>query len=135
MVLPGNIFALKYFLSRKRDLPTQIYLLTSITDIIVCSTSFPVLVSFLYKREPVMFSNQTFCALWGLLWDALPIFPVFLVLVLSISRTIIIVNPFAIIKKKIVMLVIAVYGAFYAPVYDDEFDWGRFVANQIGCAT
>ena len=81
----------------------------TITDILICSTTFPVTASFLNQRRSTLFGSDIFCTLWGVVWDILPMFSVFLVTVLSITRTVIIFNQGRKINQKIVMLIIMMY--------------------------
>ena len=65
--VPGNILALKYFLSGRKDLPARIYIIMTVTDIFICSTTFPVVASCLNERAPMIFGDSAFCVVWGVL--------------------------------------------------------------------
>ena len=54
-------------------------------------------------------TSPVFCTIWGMLWYVSVVLTIFLVAVLSITRTIKIVCPFNILKKKVVMGVILGY--------------------------
>ena len=48
-----------------------------------------------YQDEPtpVLFGDPTFCIIWGLLWNILPVLSVFLVAILSFSRCLLLLYP------------------------------------------
>ena len=112
--VPGNILALKYFVFGRKDLPTRIYIIMTLTDIAICFSTFPVAASYLYKRAPMVFGDYIFCVIWGVLWEILPYYSVFCVTVLSITRTVIVINPFLIINSTIVMIIMAIYLIYLA---------------------
>ena len=84
----------------------------TITDILICLTVFPVAATYLNKRKAMLFENYTFCAIWGVLWEILPYYSVFCVAVLSITRTITLINPWAIINSTIMMIIMGIYFLF-----------------------
>ena len=64
-------------------------------DILVSMTVLPVGISFLSKRKPgLVFGNQSGCVAWLYLWEMTISFSIFLVITLSITRTISLVRPF-----------------------------------------
>ena len=76
-------------------------------SILVLPISLPYI---LYNRYGWLLEDSTaFCATWGMLWYVFAAMTIFLVAMLSISRTIQIVCPFRNLKKKIVIGVIAGY--------------------------
>ena len=104
---PANIVSFLYFLKREsrgslnRFYMAKLYRLISITDTLLCFLILPViLVSFSKHREPGIFASDVFCAAWGLLWNILPVLSVFLVAILSFSRTSLIVYPLKVLNFK-----------------------------------
>ena len=99
--LPGNFISLQYFVTCARQSTTtgnksffnNLYILTSLTDLIICFTLPPVIVSFLYQRAEGWFACALFCKLWGVLWEMLPYISVFFVGLMSISRTVVLIKP------------------------------------------
>ena len=132
--LPGNALALKYFLSQTKDLATCIYIFTTINDMLICATSFPVILSFVNQRDAVIFGNFTFCAIWGIVWKILPFLSVFLVAVLSLTRTLLLLKPLRAINKHYVIAVICGYGLFITTIriLPNLLDYGDYVYNSKG---
>ena len=61
--VPGNILALKHFLSKgSRDLATLLYIAITLVDIVTCLSHFPITVSLLNSRKPVLFDSLVVCA-------------------------------------------------------------------------
>ena len=112
--IPGNLASLIYFLSRGRDIPTRLYTLLSFIDAILCIFILPVGLSLAYNRDPVMFGWPVFCTLWGAVWTWAPYMSVFLIAVLSITRTLVLLNPLRIISKTKVIIVVWLYGIWIA---------------------
>ena len=60
--VPGNVLALRYFLSHKKDITHKIYIVMIITDIVVFGSVFPVIWSYLNDVEAgLLFGNNIFC--------------------------------------------------------------------------
>ena len=105
--IPLNLTALIYFIHARRAaartdhqlvkertlLFNYIYLAVICNDLVILASSIPVAESFLSGREPYLFGNQLFCTAWGVLWNVLPFYSVFLVLVMSCTRTAILAKP------------------------------------------
>ena len=102
--IPGNLLALVHFISElcklgthhstnKRAFFTDMYLVIAVCDLLICSTIFAQIEAYLTGREPRVFGNQVFCWAWGLLWEVLPYYSVFLVGSLSISRLLTLLYP------------------------------------------
>ena len=60
----------------------------------------------------MVFGYHSFCTVWGGLWLLLQTFSVFLVCTLSITRTISLLSPLRVIKKKVVVATISIYEVF-----------------------
>ena len=99
--IPGNLISLQYFITCARQNTTtgnktffnNLYILTSLTDLVICVTLPPVIVSFMYQRGEGWFACALFCQLWGVLWEMLPYISVFFVGIMSISRTAVLIKP------------------------------------------
>ena len=85
---------MNYFVFQRKDLPSVYFIYTAITmtDISICSSVIPVIISLVCNRDPMVFGNDAFCTLWGGFWRVLQTFSVFLVAVLSITRTLSLLN-------------------------------------------
>ena len=130
----GNILALIYFANKRKDLPTKIYILMTITDTISCMLVIVVGQSFLNERRPGWFKKSWVCDIWSTVWNVTPYFSVFLVLVLSVVRTISLVRPFGTVSHKLILAIVFVYLVYLTArvllpeilnlskhIYDDEF--------------
>ena len=102
----GNCLAFFYFL-RKTELSSQLYKHISGIDTLICICQIPVVMVFFSGREPGMFNNPTFCTGWTVVYDNLSKLYPMAILLLSVSRTIAILHPFHVMKKR------AVIGALY----------------------
>ena len=105
----GNILALIYFANQRKDLPTKIYILMAITDALSCFLVMAVGLSFINERQAGLFEISWLCDIWSTVWNVTPYFSVFLVLVLSVVRTISVKFPFTEVKHKVVLAIITLY--------------------------
>ena len=105
----GNILALIYFANKRKDLPTKIYILMTITDALSCFLVIVVAMSFINERQASLFQYNWLCDIWSTVWNVTPYFSVFLVLILSVVRTISLINPFRSVKHKVVLAIIFFY--------------------------
>ena len=103
----GNIVSFLYFKSKKRDISSVIYLLITTNDIVLSITLLPVGISAFSKGQPALtFGNRYGCEVWDVIWTIAINLSVFLVLCLSVTRTISLLRPFK--TQKIKFLVLAV---------------------------
>ena len=102
---PGNCLALKFFVkSGKRNLPTLIYMTASSIDIISSVIHLPLIFNLLKKRDPGILGEEIFCSIWYFLVIIIQLMSMFVVMLLSLIRAIVIVNPFYKVNKKAVMI-------------------------------
>ena len=106
---PLNLLSLYYFCRKPKHLSTLVYIPITLVDVVICLLAGPVAYSYLAEREPGLFSVFVFCQLWGNLWNAMARMSVFLVAVLSISRTLSMRYPFRRISKRKIVACIIVY--------------------------
>ena len=103
----GNIVSFLYFKSKKRDISSVIYMLITINDLVISILVLPVGISYLSnRRKGLIFGNKYGCAVWSGAWRVSITLSVFLVLCLSVTRTISLVKPF--IRQKVRYLIAAV---------------------------
>ena len=103
----GNSISFTFFSSKKRDISSVIYILITATDILVSIVALPVGISFCSQRQPgFIFGSDFGCESWVCLWYGSISISIFLVLCLSISRTLSLIRPFQ--KQKVKHLLIAV---------------------------
>ena len=103
--LPGNCLSLTYFVrSKKRNLPTLLYITACCIDIVSCVIHLPVTANLLNERNPGLLGNNVLCGIWYFTFFAVQIMSMFLVMMISITRAIVIVFPFYKIGKKSVFV-------------------------------
>ena len=107
----GNIVSFLYFKAKKRDMSSAIYMLITANDIVVSVLVAPVGISFLSERSPgIVFGTSLSCKAWAYLWQIAVQQSIFLVLCLSITRTLSLIRPFQ--QQKIRYLLIAIVSYF-----------------------
>ena len=146
--LPGNLISLQYFISKgggaggtahngNKAFFNRIYVLISAVDAIVCLTLVPVIASFLYLREEYWFANHLFCMIWGMLWEMVPYFSVYLVGLMSISRTVVLIKPLCPLKMKVFWGLTIAYATFLilrtlGPIWIDAADY-KYIWSDVYC--
>ena len=107
--VPGNLVAVKYFI-REGRMTSYLFLSTAVVDLLALFVKcIPISVSLIYDRQPVLYSNEIACYLLGMLQNGTIIASVFLVAVLSSTRTYSLVYPLKIFKRRTVGLCMVVY--------------------------
>ena len=115
--LLGNLLALLYFWpKRKKSLPPFLYTIISATDILKSPLTFPVLATLFQSRAPGIFDNSLFCAVWPFLFFFLVRMSMFVTMLVSVTRTIVLVTPFTEISRRAVGISIIIYAVFLAAV-------------------
>ena len=106
--VPANTLSVCYF-TRQRlksmDLPTYLYTLTAVQDIIICLLSLNHGVTMLRSRDVWL---PGFCAAHHVLFQMSQRMSVFLVATLSVSRTYTLVYPLKRVNRRIILTVLAV---------------------------
>ena len=105
----GNIISFLFFKSKKRDISNVIYLLITANDIVLSLTSLPIGISYLNNRKPGVFGYKYGCVGWYYVWMISMLLSVFLVLCLSVARTISLLKPFLEQKIRYLFIAIALY--------------------------
>ena len=82
-----NCVAWKYF-ANKSSVFSEIFKVAVIVDILTCTASFPVSLSYLTHRSPAMFANQILCTGWFIVWFLISRISIHIVAILSLLRTI-----------------------------------------------
>lgn len=106
-----NFVSLCYFINKPKHLSTIIYISIIIIDLIICTLSLPISLSYLSHRAPVVFSSTVVCQVCGVLWNGAARMSVFLVAVLSMTRTFQLRYPFRIVQRRLILALICGYGA------------------------
>ena len=103
----GNMVSLLYFRSKKRDISSTIYMMIIANDVVVSMLILPVGLSYWSNRQPgLIFENKYSCAAWLYIWYIAISFSIFLVMCLSITRTISLLRPFR--QQNVRYLMVAV---------------------------
>ena len=107
----SNIFSILYFISSKGYKTTTrfLYLSISVIDLIICLLFLPVSVSYYKGRKAGLFEWALFCNLWGVLWNVFMRMSVFMIAVLSVTRTLTLVQPLVPIRRRYVVGVTIFY--------------------------
>ena len=109
----GNTASCAYFRSNeKTGLAPCLYSMICAVDIATSLTGFPVAISLFLDRKPVMFNSQAFCTIWNITFRYLQIISMYLVLLLSTTRCILISFPFYKVKKQAVLASVLFYTVF-----------------------
>ena len=110
--IPGNILGAFFFTKTstgREDSVALLYTIICSIDSITSITHLPVAVAMLRDRKPGVFNNYTFCVLWEVLYTILQKMSMFLVLLLSTFRTVIIVNAYYKIRIRTVLRCVVGY--------------------------
>ena len=108
--LPGNLVSFIYFIqTEKRNLSTLLYLTACSIDMFSNVIALPVAANLFNKRSPGWLANTAFCTLWYFLLLLLQQMSMFVVMLLSLSRAIVITVPFYKIRKRLALLSAVVY--------------------------
>ena len=106
----GNIVSFLYYKSKKRDISQIIYMMITINDILISIIILPIGISFLSDREPgLLLGNDIGCTGWVYLWYTTVSLSIFLVICLSLSRTISLLAPFRHQQSKHLIIAVAIY--------------------------
>ena len=105
----GNITAFRYFASQRKELSTCIYLCISLTDIVISLLTLPVAISYIGHREPILFGMTGFCTFWGSINTVAPHLSVFMVAVLSMTRTHSLLFPLHKVRKRSILILMGLY--------------------------
>ena len=114
--VPSNIMSVIYFATQKvrpgsrKEFFKWVYLNITLNDLFATVFCFPLVSVFLSKRRnSVFFGDEAFCTFWGFLWELVPYYSVFLVLVLSISRMLVLVKPLIVLNTRALIISLGVY--------------------------
>ncbi|XP_063677802.1 uncharacterized protein LOC134813851 isoform X2 [Bolinopsis microptera] len=111
--LIGNSTSLVYFWQqRKKAIHPKLYTMICAVDICSCITAIPVIISLFNSRTPVLFEDNVFCATWTVAMTVLLKLAMFLVMIVSVTRTIAMTFPLRKIRADVVIKVIIAYMTF-----------------------
>lgn len=105
-----NGTALHYFYKHgKTNVFSKIFFVGCSTDMLTSFLTVFVAVSYLLLRQPGAFSDTTFNEIWGSLWNFVSRYSVYVVAVMSITRTARILFPFRAIRSNVVLASLAIF--------------------------
>ena len=108
--VPANILSLIYFLrSKQRILSTWLYIIACSVDIGSSVIHIPVFLTLLNKRAPGVFVNAIFCSVWYFTLLILQQLAMFVVMLLSLTRAIVIIFPFYRVRIRVALASIVGY--------------------------
>ena len=113
--LPGNILSLLYFgfySTTRKNFSSLTYTLVCSIDICTCVVQTPVLISLYNARRPGIFGETVFCTGWSVVFYYLQEVSMFLVMLLSVSRTIKIIFLRYKIRQKFLVVSFLLYTGF-----------------------
>ena len=111
--ITANLFALNFFWKSVRTtVLSQIFCVVTLTDLLTSILTVFVGLCYVQDRRPGLFSDVIFRETWGSLWNFSSRYSVYLVAVLSITRSVSIIFPFTGIKVRAVQASIVAYAAW-----------------------
>ena len=117
---------------------TLVYLMVAVSDVIICSTTFPVALSYVTNREAGLFGIHVFCAVWGFLWEVIPYLSVYLVVVMAVSRASTLTSPLKVLNIRAMTTISSFYLILCLTskilpqlmLYDTHFAFASFHFNR-----
>lgn len=92
--LSGNIISFSYFWKRrKKTIHDFLYMLISASDVLTSMASFPVIVSLLSLRAPMLFGIDFICHFWPIAFYLLIRVSMFLIIIVTVTRALVILQP------------------------------------------
>ena len=131
--LPGNILTLTYFLTRpQKDIASRLYVRICSVDTVTSLAHLPVTISLMAGRDPVLFRHMWVCVSWTIIFMFLQKISMFLVLLLSVSRTIALTHPFYKLNKRAVFASLIMYVTLEVLHESLQFLWNNYKYIPIG---
>ena len=124
----GNVSAFIYFWPKKhKGIPNKLYIAIVAVGIITSLFAFPVMISLFNDRKPMLFAVSWLCSGWTIVATFSGRMSMFLVAVLSVTRTIAIMQPLKKIKLSSIIISITAYSALllFVDVTFCAIDWVR----------
>ena len=137
--LPGNLLSLIYFFSANRRGSSFIYTMVATIDVCTCVVHFPTMMALFNARKPGIFGNMMFCVTWIVVYNYLQLMSMFLVMLLSVSRTISLIFLRYQVKKKFLVAAFLAYTCFLnlwhiiAHVFGGSDKWYGYWPYDVYC--
>jgi hypothetical protein len=115
----GNTSSFLYFTRKRfiaRSLPSHLYAVITGCDACLALIAIPVTISLFSSRQrKIVFDEDVQCGIWAVVFYFLKRISIFLVMIVSLTRTVHTVRPFsASIKNRHVLIAVVIYGLFIA---------------------
>ena len=108
----GNTASTLYFIPRRsKSIHDLLYLVISVLDCTTSVCTLPIVGSLFRGRLPGVFKNVGFCSFFGVTLVFVLRMSIFLVVVMSVVRTIVITKPRYVIRKDCVVAAIGIYAS------------------------
>ena len=109
--IPGNLLSLSYFLHTKnvKNVSALLYKAICLVDLTTSVFTLPAAHVLFTARRPGLFNNYTFCVTWVVIYEYLQVMSIFLVMLISVTRSVSIVSPARKIPARAVLLAIILY--------------------------
>ena len=137
--LPGNLLSLIFFCSANRRGSSFIYTMVATIDICTCVFHLPSMIALYSGRKPGIFGNKTFCVTWMVAFTYVQLMSMFLVMLLSVSRTITLIFLRYQVKKKFLVAAFLAYTCFLnlwhiiAHVFGGPNQWYGYHEFDVQC--
>ena len=138
--LPGNLLSLIYFYSAgRRDFSNFIYLIVCAIDICSCVVHIPVTIALYNERRPGIFEDIRVCSAWFIVFFNLQRMSMFLVMLLSVSRSITLIYLCYKINTKFITAAFVAYTSFLiswqiiAHIFGGRDKWYGYSAFDVYC--
>lgn len=108
--VPSSAIAVSYFLRHPhKRLSTHLSTLLCLTNCAICTLSLPMAISGMTNNSSMLFQYSVFCTLWGVTWSTLDRMLLFILVVFSITRVVVLRFPFLHISNSCVLVPIGAY--------------------------
>ena len=126
--LPGNSLALTYFVRmKKRSLPTFLYIAACSIDIISSVIHLPMVINLINGRKSGLLENPYRCLVWYFILLLVQLMSMFVVMLITLTRAIVINLPFYKVGTRAVLISI-----FLAVIYFSSWNVTYFILNEYG---
>ena len=137
--LPGNLLSLIYFYSANKRDSSLIYTMICGVDVCTCFFHLPVTIALYNTRRAGMFGDITFCVTWIVAFNYVQLMSMFLVMLLSVSRTISLIFLHYKIKQQFLVVAYLTYSSLLivwyiiAHVFGESEKWYGYDEFTVYC--
>ena len=129
----GNTLSLLYFSKKgKLTLPSFLYVVIGSFDICISLISIPIIASLINFRSEALFRNNIICASWPTVFYFLKRMSMFLIMMMSVTRSIVTSFPFLVIRIKDVLIATIIYSTTIIIVDSIYLSMDGYLKTQYG---